>query len=163
MSPRTDAMVIRLDLVLWSGPNLRCARWRHQMETFSALLGIWAGNSLVTGEFPAQSPVTRSFDVFFDLRLNKRLSKQWWGWWFETPSSTLWRHGNAFLCFCGWFARKCNTNISDIKHANAIGFIYWQRWMFFFCWCNAGNIIWTYIGQISTAHESNRQVSARKT
>ena len=31
---------------------------------------------------PAQRPVTRSFDVFFDLRSNKRLSKQWRGWWF---------------------------------------------------------------------------------
>ena len=60
--------------------------WRHQMETFSALLALCAGNSPVTGEFPSQRPVTRSFDVFFDLRLNKRLSKQWWGWWFETPS-----------------------------------------------------------------------------
>ena len=43
----------------------------------SALLAICAGNSPVTGEFPAQRPVTRSFDIFFDLRLNKRLSKQW--------------------------------------------------------------------------------------
>ena len=34
---------------------------------------------------PAQKPVTRSFDVFFDLCLNKRLRKQSWGWWFETP------------------------------------------------------------------------------
>ena len=47
------------------------------------------------GEFPAQRPVTRSFDVLFDLRLNKRLSKQLWGWWFETPSSPLWYHCNA--------------------------------------------------------------------
>ena len=39
------------------------------METFSALLAICAGNLPVTGEFPAQRPVTRSFDVFFDLRL----------------------------------------------------------------------------------------------
>ena len=46
--------------------------WRHQMETFSALLAICAGNSPVPGEFPTQRPVTRSFDVFFDLRLNKR-------------------------------------------------------------------------------------------
>ena len=38
------------------------------METFSALLAICAGNSPVTGEFPTQRPVTRSFDVFFDLR-----------------------------------------------------------------------------------------------
>ena len=45
------------------------------METFSALLAICAGNSLLPGEFPAQRPVTRSFDIFFDLRLIKRLSK----------------------------------------------------------------------------------------
>ena len=75
--------------------NLRNTWWRHQMETFSALLAICAGNSPVPGEFPAQKPVTRSFDVFFDLRLNKRLSKQWWGWRFETLSSPLWRHSNV--------------------------------------------------------------------
>ena len=69
--------------------------WRHQMETFSALLTLCVGNSPVTGEFPAQRPVTRSFDVFFDLRLNKRLSKQSWCWWFETPSRSLWRHYNG--------------------------------------------------------------------
>ena len=69
-------------------------RWRHQMETFSALLAICAGNSPVSGEFPPQRPVTRSFDVFFDLRLNKPLSTQWWGWWFETLSHPLWRHCN---------------------------------------------------------------------
>ena len=68
--------------------------WRHQMETFSALLAISAGNSPVPGEFPTQRPVTRSFDVFFDLRLNKRLSKQSWDWWFETLSCPLWRHCN---------------------------------------------------------------------
>ena len=49
------------------------------METFSALLAISAGNSSVTGEFPAQRPVTRSFGVFFDLHLDKRLGKQLWG------------------------------------------------------------------------------------
>ena len=69
--------------------------WRHEMETFSALLAICAGNSPVASEFPAQRPVTRSFDVFSDLRLNKRLSKQSWGWWFETLSRPLWRHCNV--------------------------------------------------------------------
>ena len=44
---------------------------------------------------PAQRPVTRSFDVFFDLRLNKRLSKQSWGWWFEMLSRSLCRHRNV--------------------------------------------------------------------
>ena len=58
--------------------------WRHQMETFSALLATCAGNSPVPGEYPSQRPVTQSFGVFFDLRLNKRLSKQSLGWWFET-------------------------------------------------------------------------------
>ena len=47
------------------------------------------------GEFHAQRPVTRSFDVFFYLRLNKRLSKQSRGWWFETLSRPLWRHRNV--------------------------------------------------------------------
>ena len=61
--------------------------WRHQMETFSALP--------VPGEFPTQRPVTRSFDVYFDLRPNKRLSKQSLGWWFETPGWSLWRHHNG--------------------------------------------------------------------
>ena len=73
------------------------AWWRHQMETFSALLAICAGNSPVPGEFPAQRPVTRSSGVFFDLRLNKRLSKQSWGWWFETLSCPLWRHCNVYI------------------------------------------------------------------
>ena len=68
--------------------------WRHQMETFSALLALCAGNLPVNCEFPTQRPVTRSFDVFFNLRLVKRLSKQSWGWWFETPSRSLWRHCN---------------------------------------------------------------------
>ena len=45
------------------------------METFSTLLAICTGNSLVTGEFPAQRPVTQSFDVFFDLRRNKRFQE----------------------------------------------------------------------------------------
>ena len=74
--------------------------WRHQMEAFSALLAICAGNSPVTGEFPAQRQVTRSFDVFFHLHLNERLSKQSWGWWFETPSRPLWRHSNATTNKC---------------------------------------------------------------
>ena len=83
------------------------AWWRHQMETFSALLAICAGNSPVTGEFPAQRPVTRSFDGLFDLLLNKRLSKQWWGWWFETPSCPLGRHCNFML--------KCRVKLCQQK------------------------------------------------
>ena len=67
---------------------LHISRCSHQMDTFSALLAICVGNLPVTGEFPMQRPVTRNFDVFFDLCL----SKQWWGWWFEMPLHPLWHH-----------------------------------------------------------------------
>ena len=69
------------------------------METFSALLAFCAGNSPVSGEFPAQRPVTRSFDIFFDMHLIKRLSKHSRGRWFETLSRPLWRHCNAVFAY----------------------------------------------------------------
>ena len=67
------------------------------METFSASLALCVGYSPVTGEFPSQRPVTRSFDLFFDLRLNKRLSKQSRHRWFEIPSRPFWRHCNILV------------------------------------------------------------------
>ena len=104
--------------------------WCHQMQTISALLAICAGNSPgtpVPGEFPAQRPVTQSFDVFFDLRLNKRLSKQSWDWWFETLSCPLWRHRNDhrhhqhifdFISYLVRFARtKSKWYQPERKHA----------------------------------------------
>ena len=57
--------------------------------------GPLCGEFTGPGEIPTQRPVTRRFDVFFDLRPNKRLSKQPLGWWFETPSWSLWRHCNG--------------------------------------------------------------------
>ena len=81
------------------------AWWRHKIETFSALLAICAGNSPVPREFPTQRPVTRSFDVYFDLRPNK-LSKQCWGWYFETQSCSLWRHRNGSSHLSLFTARK---------------------------------------------------------
>ena len=71
-------------------------RWRHKMETFSALLVICAGNSPVFGQFLSQRPVTRNFDVFFVPRLTKRLSKHWRRRRFETRSGSLWRHCKVF-------------------------------------------------------------------
>ena len=88
------------------------------METFSALLTFCAGNSPVTGEFPSQRSVTRSFDIFFYLCLNERLSKQSKRQWFETPSHPLLRHCNRkvegsptcwFLVFCGFVFLKAIT------------------------------------------------------
>ena len=54
------------------------------METYSVLLALYEGNSPVTGGFPSQRPVTRSFGVFFDLHLDKHLSKQSRHRWFES-------------------------------------------------------------------------------
>ena len=69
--------------------------------------GPLCGEFTGPGEFPTQRPVTRSFDVFFDLRLHKRLSKEPWGWWFETPSWSLWRQCNVSLNSCD-FHNTCN-------------------------------------------------------
>ena len=102
---------------MWTLSEVHYSWWRHQMATFSPLLAICAGNSPVTGEFPTQRPVTRSFDVFFDLRPNKRLSKHWWGWWFETPSCPLWRHLMCDLR-CHVAIRRCA--ISEHNYKNCI-------------------------------------------
>ena len=108
------------------------AWWRHQMETFSALLTICAGNSPVTGDFPAQRPVTRGFDVFFGLRLNKRLSKQSHGWWFETPSSPLWCHCNGQIMLNSLlrktFLRHCGLNkMIDIFQMTYSSCMIWNK------------------------------------
>ena len=97
LNPRHFIGMIRCTFryIQWHNASTPSTWWRHQMETFPALLALCAGNSPVPGEFLSQSPVTRSCDVFFHLRLNKRLSKQSWGWWFETPSRSLWRHCNV--------------------------------------------------------------------
>ena len=74
--------------------------WRYQMKTFSTLLPFCAGNSLVTGEFPAQRPVTQSFDVFSDLRLNQQFSIQSRHRWFEMPWCSLWHYCNVGVTSC---------------------------------------------------------------
>ena len=64
-------------------------KWKH-------LARYWHfGRGIHRSSWPSQRPVTQSFSVFFHLRLNKWLSKQSRGWWFETPSCPLWRHCNV--------------------------------------------------------------------
>ena len=75
------------------------------METFSALLPFVRGIHRSLVDFPSKRPVTRSFDVFFDLRLNKRLSKQSRRGWFETQSRSLWGRCNAL------WVRKINADL----------------------------------------------------
>ena len=66
--------------------------WRHQMEHFPRYWPIVRGIHRLIPRTKASDAELPFF--FFDLRLNKPLSKQSWGWWFETLSRSLWRHGN---------------------------------------------------------------------
>ena len=93
------------------------------METFSALLAICARNSPVPGEFPTQRPVTWSFDVYFDLCLNKRLCKHSWGWWFGTLLCPLWCYSNEIsgqseALNQSWCVRKKTAFIKNRFHGN---------------------------------------------
>ena len=117
------------------------------METFSALLAFCAGNSPVPREFPSQRPVTRSFDVFVDLHVNKQLSKQSRRWWFETQSYPLWHHCTAILAVVvevyglgrdqAWVISTCSCCITgrneflhillDYCHQNSHGISRWKR------------------------------------
>ena len=126
--------------------------WRHQMETFSALMAICARNSPVSGEFPTQRPVTRSVDVFVDLRLNKRLSKQSWGWWFETLSCPLWRHCNdetfilnMYGCSCHWCQGRAHYCIQMYHpyQPHHHHFIIWQHQSLQLIW--GSDTCWFYL------------------
>ena len=71
---RYDMNIVIYDkryIMIWYMKHDDVIKWKY----FPRYWPFYVWNSLVTGEFPAQRPVTRSFDVFVDLRLNKRLSK----------------------------------------------------------------------------------------
>ena len=95
--------------------------WKQHMMTslngnIFRVTGPLCGEFTGPGEFPTQRPVTRSFDVFFDLRLNKRLSKQPWGWWLQTQSWSLWRHCNELQIY---------NAVITLAHSKFIRF-WWQ-------------------------------------
>ena len=91
-------------------------RWLFMMTSSNRnnfrVTGLCKGNPSATGGFPSQRPVTQSFDIFFDLCLNKRLSKQSMCWWFETPSRSLWRHCNVWTgCYLSLIGTKDNIDV----------------------------------------------------
>ena len=94
--PHDDVMTLKRIRNYWAAKMMTSSNG----NTFR-VTGRCAGNSPVTGELPGQRSVTRSFDVFSNLRQNKRLSKPWQsrGWWLETPSCPLWRHCNDWNAF----------------------------------------------------------------
>ena len=85
-----------MNFAIWEAtykPNSQCCMKTSSNGNIFRVTGHLCGE--FSDEFPAQRAVTRSFDVFFDLRLNKRMSKQSRGWWFETLSCPLWRCRNG--------------------------------------------------------------------
>ena len=114
----------------WSGcpwiTSCIIAWWRHQMETFSVLLDLCVGTSPVTGEFPAKRPMTQSSDVFSDLRLEKWLNEEPWGWWFETPSRSLWRHCNGVVYDFRKYGINWNARVCGHWHGSLIISIAWD-------------------------------------
>ena len=91
-----DDVIIKIYVADWRRfPKFQWSMMTSSNGNIFRVTGPLCGEFTGHGEFPTQRPVTRSFDVFFDLRLNKRLSKQPWGWWFETPSLSSWRHCNG--------------------------------------------------------------------
>ena len=94
-------------VIIKTKPDNNTTTTMHYMMTSSngkiyRVTGPLCGEFTGPGEFPTQRPVTRSFDVFCDLRLNKLLSKQQWGWWFETPSCSLSRQCNDLMSHVLW-------------------------------------------------------------
>ena len=91
---------------------------------------IFRVNGHLCGEFTGQR---RSFDVFFHLRLNIRLSKQSWGWWFETPPRPLWRHCNGSICWSrtSWLFTvnsilSCYAYNSLVKYYRGVTWALWR-------------------------------------
>ena len=105
--------------------KLQCSQWRvicHGRDDVIKWKHFRVTGPLC-GEFPAQMPVTRGFDIFFDLCLNKRFSKQSWGWWFKTPSCSSWRHCNddnsEFSVACASPAARILTSDSVYSQSTA--------------------------------------------
>ena len=84
------------DLLVLSqlGTHYDVIKWKHFPRYWPFMWGIH--RSPVDSPHKGQWPGALMF--FFDLRRNKRLSKQSRRRWFETPSRSLWRHCNDF----GW-------------------------------------------------------------
>ena len=102
---------------LFRANQMQITWWRHQMEHFSLYCPFVRGIHRSPVNSPHKGPVTQSFDVFFawcfSLRLTKPLSKQSWGWWFETPSRSLWRHCNEIPCIFRGLVLRPNRTTSN--------------------------------------------------
>ena len=136
---RTHLLLLHRARTFWSHCSPKIGNQNKQLSYSNATMmtssngnifrvtGPLFGEFTGPGEFPTQRPVTRSFDVFFDVRLNKRLCKQPWGWWFETPSWSLWRQCNVCVVKIANMEDQCareNIPSSKILHTLSV-FEHW--------------------------------------
>ena len=125
------ALMGRLCSVFHEFMEHKCCMMTSSNGNIFGVNGPLCGEFTGPGEFPTQRPVTRSFDVFFDLRLNKRLSKQGWGWWFETPPWSLWRHCNVVSCEeCAVFFSVCPCQSRAPCHGSPQHYVSFYRYGF---------------------------------
>ena len=87
----TQHTITLITMMTETPPPPRMELHKHHVYITGPLCGEFTGHR----EFPSQRPVTQSFDIFFDLRLNKLLSKQSRRRWFEMPLHSLWHHCNV--------------------------------------------------------------------
>ena len=111
-------------------------------ENISALVAICEGNPTVTGGFPSQRPVMRSFDIFFYLRLNKLLGKQSRRRWFHTLLPSLWRQWNVVRIIT--FYGHCNLTQIQWHVTTLHGFLVDQRPVSRTIFPNVILIIWKF-------------------
>ena len=104
---------------------------------------------------PAQRPVTQSFDVFFDLCLKNRLSKQSWGWWFEMLSRSLWRHRNVtgknasvqLMCTVYIILRCIGEHFGDVRMNDSVTMIMIKRLLFLLT--HRGRVTHIFVSKLS--------------
>ena len=106
-------------------------QWKHFPHYWPFVRGIHRS---------PQRPVTRSFDVFIDLHLNKRLCKQSWGWWFKTPLRSLWRHCNEYVYLSSISTSSCVVLLGSNCHHSRNRTYIKQIWRFKWNSGNSANV-----------------------
>ena len=108
------ASCYQLEQIVW--PNDDVIKWNHFPRYWPFVRGIHRS--------PLNSRTNASHAellCFFDLRLNKRLSKQSWRWWFETPSRPSWRHCNDVLYdHCDGTRATIRLSVSEATLTNIV-------------------------------------------
>ena len=119
-------------------PLIYCALYKSHDDSSNG--DIFRVIGLLCGEFtgprwiPCKKACGAEFDVFFDMRLNKPLSKQWWGWWFKTLSRPLWCHCNDVkwcyqdVCVFAWLTANPHWLVLWVSDTTPDHFFDTFRW-----------------------------------